>query len=114
MSCQRTVLRERNVAELAPEAPQVDVPLVMHDQICALVECFMALRAIRANKLALKVRHAESRTLILDPDLLVGILGQNFKACIVSTFRNDRLAYAYGHWRAPWATSFVCPSFSAE
>ena len=95
------MLRERNVAELAPEWPQVDVPLVMHDQIRALVVCFMAYRAIRADKLALKVCFADSRTLILDPDLSVGILGQNFQACIVSAFRNGRLVY--GRWRAPWA-----------
>ena len=102
VSCQRTVLRERNVAELALEGPEVDVPLVMHDQIRALVVCFMAYRAIRADKLALKVRRAGSRTLILDPDLSVGILGKNFHACIVSAFRNGRLVY--GRWRAPWAT----------
>ena len=97
---------------MALKGPQVDVPLVVQDQIRALVVRFMALRAIRADKLALKVRRAESRTLILDLDLLVGILGQNFQACIVSTFRNGRLVNS--RWRAPWATSSVCPPFWAE
>ena len=97
---------------MALKGPQVDVPLVVHDQIRALVVRFMALRAIRADKLALKVRRAECCSLILDPDLLVGILGQNFQACIVSTFRNGRLVNS--RWRAPWATSSVCPSFWAE
>ena len=84
---------------MALKGPQVDVPLVVQDQIRALVVRFMALRAIRADKIALKVCRAESRTLILYPDLPVGILGQNFQACIVSTFRNGRLVYS--HWCAP-------------
>ena len=89
--CQRTVLRERNIAGVTLERPQVDVPLVVHDQIRALLVLFMALCAIRVNKAALKARRADSGTLILGPYLSIGILWQNFQACIVYTLRNWRL-----------------------
>ena len=103
VSCERTVLSERKVANLTPKGPHSDVPLVVYDQVRALVEGFATLSAIRADKQALKVRLVASSTRGIDLDLLIGMLGQNSKASIVLTFRNGRSIF--NRWCAPSANS---------
>ena len=103
VSCQRAVLSERKVADLAPKGPHSDVPLVVYDQVRALVEGFVTHSVFRVDKQALKVRLVASSTRGIDLDLLIGMLGQNSKASIVLTFRNGRSIFS--RWRAPSANS---------
>ena len=91
VSCQRARLSEPDAALSAREGLQVDVPLVVEDQTCALRERLVADGAVRVDVSALELRLAAVRSLSRDLDLLVGVAGQDLEASVVRPARDRRL-----------------------
>ena len=99
---QCTILREWNITGLTPKGPQIDVSLEVHDKICAFIEYLMTVNAIRADKLALIMRHGVIIAFSIDEDLFVRIRRKNFQARIIYTLRNRRPVHR--RWNSPWAS----------
>ena len=91
VSCQRARLGEPDAANSAREGLQVDVPLVVEDQTCALRERLVADGAVRVDEVALEMRLAGASALDRDLDLLVGVAGQDLEARVVLPARDWRL-----------------------
>ena len=75
VSCQRARLGEPDAAHSAREGLQVDVPLVVEDQTCALRERLVADSAVQVDEVALEMRLTGASALNRDLDLLVGVPG---------------------------------------
>ena len=88
VSCQRARLGEPDAALSAREGLQVDVPLVVEDQTCALRERLVADGAVRVDEVASEMRLAGVSALDRDLDLLVGVAGQDLEACVVLPARD--------------------------
>ena len=115
VSCQRARLGEPDAAPAAREGLQVDVPLVVEDQTCALRERLVADGAVRVDEVALEMRLAGASALDRDLELLVGVAGQDLEARVVLPARDWRLLGGRRQsWSAPVATSLARLVHSAK
>ena len=94
---QRARLSELLAAFGAQKRLQVNVPLVVHNQACALWESLLAGNAVRVDEIALEHRfEGVSSALDWDCHLLIGVLWKYLKACVVLPALDGR--FVCYHW----------------
>ena len=85
------------------------MPLVVHNQACALRESLLAGNAVWVDEAALEHRFAGvSSALDRDRNLLIGVHRQNFKACVVLPALDGR--FFNHHWRSTSTSVALAPN----